>query len=256
MLKSIFDETSNSIVIEHSKNFGSFAAIQTGLKHASGDCVTILSADLQEPPMLVYQMLERWIEGYDVVICQRTTRDDPLFTKLFAKFYYWALRYFVDKNYPKKGFSSILFDKKIVSYASRANKNTNLLVYIVGLGFKLYSIDYERQLRRHGKSRWSFSRKVDLFFDTLFGFSRKPLRFLIFTMFLLGIACFSYSVFIIQLYVREGIAIPGWASLMTFMSIMFSMTFIMIAVLAEYIWRIFDQLNGRPVGVVKHVFKK
>ena len=100
-------------IIKLTRNFGAVHASKTGAKHITGDCFTIIAADLQDPPELILDMVEHWLHGSKYVICTRNTRDDPISTRFFAKLYYYIVQLTVDRNYPKSGFDIALMDKTV-----------------------------------------------------------------------------------------------------------------------------------------------
>ena len=163
-------------VIKHSRNFGSMHALKTGFHFVSGDCFTILAADLQDPPELIPEMAARWLNGAKYVVCARVGRADPLRTRLFAAIYYKLLRLFVVKDYPTGGYDLALMDRIMLPHVQQSSKNINLTLFAYWLGFKPDVMTYQRRERLHGKSRWTFSKKLKYFLDSLLGFSIVPIR--------------------------------------------------------------------------------
>src|SRR5437660_7526541 len=146
-------------VIKLTRNFGAAHASKTGLQFVTGDCFLMLAADLQDPPELIVEMIDRWLEGTKFVLCKRTQRLDPPTTRLFAYIFYKLVRFLVIKNYPSRGFDLALMDRAMLPYMQNSSKNINPPLFAYWLGFKPEIILYVRQKRRFGKSRYTFSKK-------------------------------------------------------------------------------------------------
>jgi len=166
-------------VIKLTRNFGTMAAIQAGLKVAKGDCVGAISADLQDPPELFIQMVKRWELGTKAVFAIRDKRNDPPIQKLFAKIFYVWIRKFALPDFPKGGFDFYLIDRDIVNELNKIDeKNTNLMNLIFWYGFDYVLLPYTRKARKKGKSKWTFNKKTKLFVDSFVGFSYVPIKIL------------------------------------------------------------------------------
>ncbi|MBW2388123.1 MAG: glycosyltransferase family 2 protein, partial [Deltaproteobacteria bacterium] len=150
-------------VVKHSRNFGAMMALKTGFQFVEGDCFTILTADLQDPPELVIQMADKWLAGAKYVICTRAEREDSWSSKLFASIYHRLVQLLVMSDYPRGGFDIALMDRTLLPYLQQSGKNINLSVFAHYLGFKPTVIHYKRQAREHGVSRWTFRKRLKLF---------------------------------------------------------------------------------------------
>ncbi|MDX9865441.1 MAG: glycosyltransferase family 2 protein, partial [Anaerolineaceae bacterium] len=144
-------------VVKLSRNFGSMSAIQAGFEVSDGDCVGMTTADLQDPPELVLEMLQHWENGVKAVFAVRQDRREPFLGKWLANLYYYFIKLFAVPEYPNGGFDFFLIDRQIVEEIVKIReKNTNLMTLIFWLGFKPIMIPYTRQARQLGKSRWTF----------------------------------------------------------------------------------------------------
>ena len=170
-LLKIKQQRESTKVIKLTRNFGGIHALKTGLQFLTGDCFIVLAADLQDPPELIPEMVQLWQQGAKYVLCAREDRMDPLWAKLFAKIYYWLLRLLVLQDYPSGGYDLALMDRVFLPYLRNTAKNINPYLFAYWLGFKPEIIQYQRKERSHGHSRWTFSKKVKLFLDSLLGFS-------------------------------------------------------------------------------------
>jgi dolichol-phosphate mannosyltransferase len=240
--------------VKLSRNFGSFTACLAGLGHASGDAAVIISADLQDPPELIPQMVARWKEGHRIVMAVREKREEPWLQRALAGIYYSLLRRFAIANMPRGGFDFVLIDRKVIDVLTRVQeKNTTLMGLIVWTGFPSASIPYVRRARQKGRSMWTLAKKLRYFIDSFVAFSHFPVRL----MQILGaVAAFCglvYAVVVICLRLLHRIPVEGWAALMVVVLFMGGIQLVMLGVLGEYLWRTLDETKLRPLYVVDRV---
>ena len=241
-------------VIKLTRNFGAVHAGKAGLQFVTGDCFLTLAADLQDSPELIISMIDKWLAGGKFIMCQRTHRDDPTASKLFAYIFYKLVRFFVIENYPSLGYGMALMDRSALPYMQQSGKNINPPLLAYWLGFQPQVILYERQKRIHGKSRWTFQKRVKLFLDSLLGLSAAPIRLISLIGVLVSIASFGYGIFIIISALRGKTVVQGFATIVTILSLLLGMVIIMLGVIGEYIWRILDELNKRPEVVIDEIY--
>lgn len=236
------------------KNYGSMNAVSAGFEQATGDCGILLTADLQDPPELIKKMYHEWVNGYKTILAIRRNRTDSFFTKLFAKLYYILVRLFVFKDYPFGGFDYFLIDKEIIDHINRLQeKNTNLLCLIYSLGYRTKMIEYTREPRKKGESRWTFAKKVKLFIDTFIGFSYIPIRFMSFIGFMVSMISFAFGVYQIALKLLMDIPIQGYATIITTILFLGGIQIFLFSILGEYIWRTLDEVRRRPNYIIEKV---
>lgn len=240
-------------VIKLARNFGAISAVKVGVDHLSGDAFLFLAADLQDPPDLIPEMVDHWLGGKKYVICERTDRDDPLSSKLFSIVYYNLLRKFVVPSYPQLGFDLALMDKEFLPYLRQSGKHVNFPLFPFWLGFAPEKIQYKRLARKHGKSRWTFGKKWKLLIDSIFSFSFAPIRIISAMGLLVSIASFGYGVLVVVSALIGQIAVPGFATLAALISFLLGLIIVMLGVISEYIWRIFDEVNGHPYAVIDEI---
>ncbi|HYP39257.1 MAG TPA: glycosyltransferase family 2 protein [Chloroflexia bacterium] len=241
-------------VVKLVRNFGSTTAILAGLAHATGDVVAVISADLQDPPEMIPEMLTHWKSGTPMVFAARANREDPISTRLPAGVFNWAFRRFAFKNYPSGGFDCFLIDRKVVKVIIQcAEKNTHLPGLLMWSGFPHHIIYYERQKREHGKSRWNLSRKLKYFGDAFTAFSYFPLRLASTLGMIVALLGLLYAILIVTLTVVGGIQAEGWSSLMVVVLITSGLQMLMLGVVGEYLWRNFDQARHRPLFIVDRI---
>jgi len=240
-------------LVKLSRNFGAVHASKKGLQFVSGDCFLILAADLQDPPLLILDMVGRWLGGAKFVTCVREKRSDPLLSTLFAKVYYRLLRAIVVKDYPDGGYDLALMDKVMLPHMQSSGKNINPNVFAFWLGFKPDVIPYERRQRIHGKSRWTFAKKVKFFLDTMLGFSIVPLRIITVIGMIVSTLSLAFVLFVVINGIMGRYDVPGFATLASIISFLLGLVICMLGVIGEYIWRIFDEINRRPESVIEEI---
>ncbi len=244
------------IVVKLARNFGAVSAERAGFPIATGNCVGILSADLQDPPDLFVQMYPHWRQGSKMVFAVRTERQDTFLSMAFSAIYYRLLRGIAFPNYPKKGFDIFLIDREVVNELNRfTERNLQFQPLLVWLGYPATLVPYARRPRLTGKSGWSFQKRLKMALDVILGFSYVPIRL----MSLIGIVCalfgFAYGLVIIVYWYLYSVEVRGYASLMVAILSVSGLQMIMIGVLGEYLWRILDETRRRPAYVIDQVFR-
>lgn len=241
----------NIKVVKLTRNFGSMAAIQAGFSVATGDCVGMIAADLQDPPELFVDMISYWEKGVKAVFAIRSDREESLIQKMFSNTYYALLRRFAIKDYPKGGFDFLLVDKQIVKEVNKAcEKNTNIMTLIFWLGHGHVTIPYVRRSRKRGKSRWTLAKKIKLFIDSFIAFSYVPIKFLSVLGLLFSIGSFFYAGFIFYHWLAYGIEVKGWTAMMILLTLTSGIQMMMLGLLGEYLWRTLDEIRRRPPYVI------
>ena len=240
--------------IRLSRNSGSHAAFSAGLNFSTGDCAVLLAADLQDPPETIGQLLEQWRAGNDVVWSVRMAREGESWsTKALAAAYYWLMRRVALPGMPAKGADFLLMDRKVVdAYNAIGEKNTSVLGMILWMGFRQSFIPYVKRARHSGRSKWTLTKKLKLFVDSMASFSYFPIR----AMSLVGL-CMALAGFLYALVVVLG-RLSGWidtgtgfAALMTVLLVGQGTTMTMLGILGEYVWRGYDESRGRPRYIVE-----
>lgn len=251
-LKKLNEKDKNIKIVKLSRNFGSHTAILAGLNHITGDCATVISADLQDPPEIILQMLEKWRNGNKVVLAVRQDREEPFLQKMFSNTYYKLMKKYALKNMPEGGFDCFLADKRVIEVINSIDeKNTTLMGQVLWCGFKSEKIFYVRQKREEGKSRWTLSKKIKLFIDSFLAFSYVPIRFMSVLGVLFSFVAFLFGIFLIVNKLIKGIEVQGWTSLMVLFILVSGIQMVMLGVIGEYLWRTFDESRKRPVFIVE-----
>ncbi len=237
-------------VYKLTRNFGAIGALKSILDRVTGDAFLFLAADLQDPPDLISQMVELWIKGSKYVIARRKQRVDSTAANVNAGLFYWFLRKYVVKNYPRHGFDLALMDRQFLPYLANTGKHVNFPLYPFWLGFEPTYIDYERQIFIRKKSSWTFAKKLNLAVNSLLSFSRAPTRLLFIGGTAISLLSFLYAVFIVVSALLGRVEVPGFATIIALTSILQGVTIFFLGIISEYVWRIFDEVNGHPSAVV------
>lgn len=241
-------------IIKLTRNFGSVHAIKAGFGLVSGDCFTILAADLQDPPELIVDMAQYWLKGSKFVICERYSRGDPLLSRFFSKIYYSLLRSIVIKDFPRGGFDMALMDRDLLPYMVKSSKSSYTVLLAFWLGYKPDIIKYHRGQRLHGKSKWTFSKKCTAFIDIMLGFSVTPIRAISAIGAAVSFFGFVYGAFVV-IYALLGVnRVPGFPTLIALITFLLGLIILMLGIIGEYLWRIFDETNLRPESVIEKIY--
>lgn len=243
-------------VVKLTRNFGTMLALQAGLSIASGDCVGVIAADLQDPPELFIEMVGHWEKGTKAVFAIRSDRKESLLQKSFSNFYYALIRRFAVAGYPSGGFDFFLIDRQVVNEVNKIQeKNTNLMTLVFWLGYEAVFIPYIRRRREKGRSRWTLSKKVKLFVDTFVSFSYFPVRLFSVLGIVYAILSFLYGAFIFYSWLRFGIPVQGWVPMMLVLTFTAGLQMTLLGVLGEYIWRTLDEARSRPPYVIDEIYQ-
>ncbi len=244
-------------LIRLSKNFGAQAAVRAGIKHSTGDYITFLPADLQDPLDLIDRSLEKVKENNtDIVYAFRKTTNNSFFESAFSKFYSFMMKKFVNPKFPGKGFDIVFFNKKVkYNLDQNIELNSSIQLQILTLGYISESIYYDKRDRKIGKSKWTFAKKMKLFIDSFVAFSFAPIRLVS----MVGISFFIVGVFwtayiILRKLIFNDLA-SGWPALMSILMIGFGITNISLGIIAEYLWRTLDASRKRPLFIIDEIIE-
>ncbi len=244
-------------VVKLTRNFGSMAAIQAGLTVAQGDCVGMISADLQDPPELFLEMLRQWENGNKAVFAVRQDREESPAQKFFSNSYYSLIRRLALRDYPNGGFDFFLVDHQVAGDLNRIQeKNTNIMTLIYWLGYQPVMLPYVRRQRRKGKSRWTLAKKIKLFIDTFVAFSFFPIRMLSLVGLLVAMGSFLYGAFVLFYWLLYGIEVKGWVPIVVVLTFTAGLQMAMLGVLGEYLWRTLDEVRRRPLFVIDEIYDR
>lgn len=241
-----------SQLVLHSRNFGAFAAIRTGLEQARGDYFGVVAADLQEPPHLLVEFLEKMVGGdYDLALGVRRSRDDPRLTRAASRVF-WGLYYrYIMPEMPKGGVDVFGCTAQVRDQLLKIEEHhSSLIGLLLWLGYRRAEVPYDRRTRQFGKSAWTIRKKMKYMSDSIFSFTDIPIRVLT-AVGVLGIAvAFIYGSLIALLRLFWAIEIPGYAALVIIVSFFGGINALGIGIVGNYTWRAYENTKRRPLSVV------
>jgi glycosyltransferase involved in cell wall biosynthesis len=252
LLRAIAKRDRRFRVISFSRNFGHQMAITAGMDRAEGDAVVVMDADLQDPPEVVEQMIDRWREGYDVVYGVRAKREgETLFKKATAALFYRSLRALTGVSIPVDAGDFRLMSR-IVVVTMRALRERNRFIrgLVSWVGFKQVAVTYDRHARFAGETKYPLRKMIRFALDGVTSFSTLPLRAATWLGVLSGVLAVGVGLW--SIYVKFFIrgVVPGWTTIMILVAFSSSAQLIMMGILGEYIGRAYDELKGRPLYIV------
>lgn len=239
--------------VQLSRNFGKEPAITAGIEAAAGDAVLILDADLQHPPELLPEMLNRWQAGVDMVYAVRANRDDESFSKRWGtKIFYSLLKSSRGVNVPPHAGDFRLMDRSVVNALLRLPERKRFMKGLYAwVGFQTESIQYVPDARMHGESRFSALTLLRLALAGLMSFTTWPLRLVSLFGFIVSICSFAYGLFIVIEYLLYKNPVDGWPTIVTTLLFFSGINLMSLGIVGEYIAGIFDEVKGRPLYIVR-----
>ena len=239
-------------VLSFSRNFGHQVAVSAGMDYAQGDAVVLIDADLQDPPELIPQMIERWRAGADVVYGVRMTRGgESIFKRASASVFYRLLDKLSDVSIPVDTGDFRLMDRRVVDVLRAMPERDRFIRGMVAwAGFRQEALPYQRDPRTAGESKYPLHRMVRFAFDGVTSFSTRPLRLATWLGFSAATFAMIGVVYAILIRLMTKSWVPGWAALFVAVLFMGGIQLIAIGVIGEYVGRLFMQVKARPMYVV------
>lgn len=256
ILDDLYAQDPEHVVVVHfARNFGHQIAITAGMDHARGEAVTVIDTDLQDPPEVILDLIEKWRDGYDVVYAVRTEREGETWFKLVtARLFYRLIQSLTDVTIPMEAGDFRLLDRKVVDVMCQMREKHRFVRAMVSwVGFRQIGVPYRRSARAAGETKYSFPKMLRLALDAITGFSFLPLKLAIWAGTVFALAGFVLAVvlLILRLDGRAPLAGQGLtASLVLFGG---GVQLWIMGVLGEYIGRIYDEIRKRPLYTVRDV---
>ncbi|MFZ4520722.1 MAG: glycosyltransferase [Bacteroidales bacterium] len=252
------DEHPNVKAYQLSKNYTSHYGTFAGLSVCTGDCAMGVPDDEQQPYEIIIDLYKLWQEGQKVIIPFREKRNDGFFNNLFANSYYSIINALSDVKFPPGGADSIFIDREIIDIINTRIHpiNTSLMTEILRLGFSPFYYPFERPKSINTKSRWTLKKKIRLFKDTFFSCSTWPIKMITRLGLIFAIVAFGLIVFYGYLAIFGnphfwGERLPGWTSTVIILSFFSGLNLFSLGIIAEYIWRIYEEVKDRPGYIIK-----
>jgi glycosyltransferase involved in cell wall biosynthesis len=239
-------------LLAHSRNFGSFPAIRTGLTAARGKFFAVMAADLQEPPELLLNFFLALVaDECDVTIGIRNKRSDPLSSRLASHIFWGIYRKLVVPEMPEGGVDIFgcnqVFRKQLLQLEE---SRSSLIALIFWLGFRRKFIAYERQSRQEGKSGWTFAKKVDYMLDSIFSFTDFPIRLLTRTGAIGSVLIAIVGIIVLMGRLLGVIEVPGYTAIMIAILFFGALNLLGLGLVGTYAWRSYENSKRRPLAVV------
>lgn len=254
LIKTIQQKTENIRLISLSRNYGREIAMTAGLEGSIGDYVVLMDSDLQDPPSLIPSLVDKAIQGYDVVYAARTSREGEGFIKkLSSKYFYKIASNMSGFDIPEDAGDYRVFNRKVVNSLNQLKEQNRYMKMLYAyVGFKVTKVPFDRNRRFAGETKYNYSKLINASLDAIISFSNKPLRIVSLFSIILSFVLFltATGIFIYKIIDAENI-VAGWASMMVLMSLMFSILFVFLAVISEYIGRVLVETKNRPLYYIK-----
>ena len=243
-------------VVVLSRNFGKEIALTAGLDYASGAAVIPIDADLQDPPELIFQLVAKWREGYEVVYATRRTRSgDTWLKKITAKAFYYTIGKTTPVAIPANTGDFRLLDRTVVEAIKKLPERTRFMKGLFSwVGYKQTSILFDRESRFSGKTTWNYWKLWNFALDGITSFSSLPLKIWSYIGLIISFVSLLYASFLVLRTLIFGIDVPGYASLMVAILFIGGIQLITLGVIGEYLSRIYEEVKGRPLYFVREEY--
>ncbi|WP_454844434.1 glycosyltransferase family 2 protein [Priestia megaterium] len=257
IIKEYSEQDPAVVLLDFARNFGHQIAITAGMDYARGEAVVVIDADLQDPPELILEMIEKWKQGFDVVYAKRTKRKgETYFKKQTAAMFYRFLRAMTDIDIPLDTGDFRLLDRKVCNQMNSIQEKNRFVRGLVSwVGFKQIAVEYERDERLAGESKYPLKKMLKLSMDGITSFSYKPLKLASYAGVTLSGIGFIYLLVVMYLKLFTDSTITGWSSLIVIQLFFSGIILIILGMIGEYIGRIYDETKNRPLYIVREKYQ-
>jgi len=249
-------DNSDIVIVDLSRNFGKEAALTAGLKIASGNLVVPIDVDLQDPPELILEMIEKWRQGFDVVLARRINRDaDSWIKKRSALWFYRIHNKISELKIPENVGDFRLMSRIVVDAMNDLPESRRFMKGLFAwVGFRTAYVDYLRPKRIAGTSKFNGWRLWNFALEGITSFSTDPLRIWTYVGAIVAMASFLFGIFMIMKVIISGIDVPGYASVIVAVTFIGGLQLVGIGILGEYLGRSYIESKRRPVYLVRKVY--
>lgn len=242
-------------IISFTRNFGHMPALTAGYDFAKGKCAITLDADLQDPPELIDEMVALWRKGNKIVVAQRISRQEGVLKKTSANLFYKLLNTLSDIEIPENIADYRLIDKKVLEHIKNLPEKSRYLRGLVAwCGYPTARVSFKREEVYGRKTRYTIAKMFNLALEGITAFSTKPLRFasyLGFVSFFIGLISIAYALFR-RFFLAPEYWITGWTALFTAIAFFGGIQLLTVGIIGEYIAKIYKEVQGRPLYIVKN----
>ncbi len=245
-------------VIDFARNYGHQIAVTAGIDHSRGDAVIIMDSDMQDPPAVSLELINKWEQGYDVAYAQRRSRKDTWFKKTTASFFYKFLRKVADIDIPANTGDFRLIDRKVADELQKYKEHDRFLRGLVSyVGFRQIAVEFDRDERHAGVTGYPFKKMVKLAMDGILGFSSAPLKLISRLGYFMAVLSFTAILYVLGVKIfSPETAVEGWAFIIISIFAVGGIQLIMLGVLGGYIGRIYTESQRRPLYGIRRIYKK
>jgi dolichol-phosphate mannosyltransferase len=253
-LEGVCEKHGNAMAIRLAANCGSHRAIRAGMEYAQGDAACFLPCDLQEPPELIPRMLQALTEATPVVLAVRGSRQDRWTSRLLSWTFCLLARLLISRRMPSKGIGTFLLGSRAVK-VMKCYKERNLTLggLLMNMGLPYASVSYDRQVRRVGQSKWTLSKRLDLFVNYFVANSYTPIRLMSCSGIVLALLGFLWAIVVVVNWIFFSSPPKGWTSLFVAVLVLSGMQMTMTGIVGEYLWRTLDEVRARPMYVIDRI---
>lgn len=256
MLRQICVENGGYVLLNLSRNHGHQTAITAGIDAAKGDAVAVIDGDLQDPPEFIADMYAKIREGFDVVYAVRKKREGETFFKLFtAKLFYRLLKKLTNVDIPVDTGDFRIMSRRVVNvFCSLRERHRFIRGMVSWVGFRQTGLEYERNERFAGETKYTLSKMLKFAFDGITSFSAVPLKLSSYLGILTACAGFLYALYIVYLRLFTNIPIQGWSSIVVIVLLLGGVQLLALGMIGEYLGRIHDESKHRPLYIVENFY--
>ena len=252
LLNKLCKKNPNIKLINLSRNFGHQQAIKAGLNYSNGDVTLIMDGDLQDPPEIIPNLIDKWIDGYEIVYAVRKNRKENIIKRLCYFLFYRILNKISEVNIPIDSGDFSAIDKSVLNIIKSFDERNIFLRGIRSwVGFKQIGVEYERSARNAGFPKLTLTKLIKLSYDGFISFSYQPLKIATKLGLLTTLISFASIIYIMFLNIFKNVEVQGWSSTVIIMLFLGGIQLLVIGTLGEYIARIHEEVKKRPIYVIK-----
>lgn len=258
LLRGFASADARVVVLDFSRNFGKEIAMTAGLDHAAGDAVIVIDSDLQDPPELIGDMLLEWRAGADVVMMRRASREgESWLKKASARWFYRLIGSIGEQPIPADVGDFRLLSRRAVEALQACPERTRFMKGLFAwVGFRQTTIDYERDARFAGVTKWNYWRLWNLAIEGITSFSSMPLKLASYVGLATALFAFAYALLIFAKALLYGNPVAGYPSLMVTVLFLGGVQLIALGIIGEYLARMFIEVKGRPLYLLSGIYRQ
>jgi glycosyltransferase involved in cell wall biosynthesis len=253
LLNTLRESDARVALVDLSRNFGKEIAMSAGLDHANGDAVVVIDADLQDPPELIPDMLRAWAEGFDVVLMRRKSRaQESWLKKATARAFYRAIGRMGTIDIPENVGDFRLLSRRAVAALRRFPERSRFMKGLFAwIGFPCREIEYDRDGRYAGETKWNYWRLWNFALEGITSFSVVPLKAASYVGFATALTAFAYGVYVIAKTLLYGDPVRGYPTLIVVVLFLGGLQLMALGIIGEYLARMFIEVKQRPLYLIQ-----